>query len=96
MIAIVASIQAEPGKEKDFEAAFSAMMKAVKADEPGNIIYQLVKSRTEPGAYKVLELYKDQAAVDVHGKSDGFRAAAGGMAGTTTGRPSVEYFDAVG
>ena len=50
MIAIVASIQTQPGKGKEFEAAFGAMMKAVKADEPGNIIYQLVKSRTEPSA----------------------------------------------
>jgi quinol monooxygenase YgiN len=96
MIAIVASFQVQPGKGKEFEAAFGAMMQAVKADEPGNIIYQLVRSRTDPDSYKVLELYKDQAAVDVHGKSDAFKAAAGGIAGLAAGRPSVEFFDAVG
>jgi quinol monooxygenase YgiN len=96
MIAILATIKVQPDKAKEFEAAFAGMTAAVKADEPGNIIYQLVKSRAEAGLYKVMELYKDQAALDVHGKSDAFKAAAGGMGGALAGKPEIEYLDGVG
>jgi quinol monooxygenase YgiN len=96
MIAILATMQVQPDKAKEFEAAFAAMTKAVRADEPGNVTYQLVKSRTEANTYKVMELYKDQAAIDVHGKSDGFRAAGAGLGACLAGRPTIEFLDGVG
>ena len=95
-IGIVATLKIQPDKTGEFETFFTELAKQVRANEPGNLAYQLTKSRAEPGTYKVLELYKDQAAIDVHGKSDAFKAAAAGMGGTTAGRPTVEYFDAVG
>ena len=68
----------------------------MRANEPGNTLYQLTKSRTEPGAYKVLELYKDQAAVDAHGQTEYFKAGGRKMGPFMAGRPEVEYLDAVG
>ena len=47
----------------------------MRANEPGNLFYQLIKSRTEP-TYKVLEVYTDQDAAAHHGQ-------------TTTSRPSA-------
>ena len=96
MIGVVATLKVQDGKGADLEKVFGELAAKVKANEAGCLIYQLTKSRTDPNTYKVLELYKDQAAIDVHGKSDAFKAAAAGMGGTTAGRPTVEYFDAVG
>lgn len=95
MIGLVATLRVNEGKAEQFEEVFKEVMGVVKAEEPGCLVYQLTKSRTEANTYKVLELYEDQAALDVHAKGDGVRAAFAKMAGCVAGRPDIEYLDAV-
>ena len=97
MIGVVATLKVKPGLEAAFEAGFSDLAAKVRANEPGNVFYQLTKSRTEPGTYKVLELYKDQEAVKHHGQTEYFKAAGASVfAGALAGAPEIEYLDAVG
>ena len=96
MIGIVATLKTQPGKGADFEAVFKQLAAKVRANEPGNLLYQLTKSRTEADTYKVLELYKDQDAVTLHGGTDYFRAAGPKMGPCLAGRPEVEFLDGVG
>ena len=96
MIAVIAILRAREGREAEFEAAFSEMAAGVRAGEPGNSLYQLTKSRTEPRAYKVLEIYADQAAVDAHRASDHFKAGGRKLADLLDGRPELEVLDTVG
>ena len=82
MIGIVATLKIQDGKNAEFEAAFTEAMAEVRANEPGNLFYSLVKSRAEPNTYKVLELYKDEEAL-AHHRGESFnefslRAAATG------------------
>ena len=95
-IGIVATIKIQDGKAGEFEAFFGELAKQVRANEAGNIAYQLTKSRTEPNTYKVLELYTDQDAVTLHGGTDYFKAAGPKFAAVLAGRPEVEYLDGVG
>ena len=62
MIGVIAVLKIKEGSEAQFEAGFKALAAKVKANEPGNLAYQLTKSRADPLTYKVLELYKDQDA----------------------------------
>ena len=64
------------------------MQEAVKADEPGCLLYSLCRDRDDATTYRVMEQYSDDA-VKVHGKSDGFKAAAAGLAGVLSGAPEV-------
>lgn len=95
MIGVVATIKIQDGKTGEFEKAFTDLAAKVKANEPGNVFYQLTKSRTEPNTYKVLELYADQDALKAHGASDHFKAGGAAFGHTLAGRPEVEYLDAV-
>jgi quinol monooxygenase YgiN len=95
MIGIVATIPVQPGKNAEFEAIFANLAAAVRADEPGNVFYQLCRSREDAQTYKVLELYKDQAAVEAHRNSAHFRAAGPLLGGVVAGPPVVEILDAV-
>jgi quinol monooxygenase YgiN len=95
MIGIVATIKVQGGKNAEFEGVFKALTAKVRADEPGNICYQLTKSRTDPNTYKVLELYKDQAAMDAHRASDHFRSLGREMGAFMDGRPEIETLDGV-
>ena len=64
--------------------------------ETCNIAYRLCRTRSEPNTYKVLELYRDEAALEAHRGSDHFRAAGPGLGGVLEGRPEIELLDAVG
>jgi len=92
----VATLQIQDGKGAEFEAFFTELAKQVRANEPGNLAYQLTKSRTDPNTYKVLELYTDQDAVTHHGGTDYFKAAGPKFGAVLAGRPDVEYLDGVG
>ena len=95
-IGVIAVLKIQDGKTDEFEAFFGELAKQVRANEPGNLAYQLTKSRTEPGTYKVLEIYKDQDALTHHGGTDYFKAAGPKLGGVLAGRPEIEYLDGVG
>ena len=70
-------------------------MAEVRANEPGNLFYSLVKSRAEPNTYKVLEGYVDEAAIAAHRESAHYKALGPKLGGCLAGRPDVELFDGV-
>ena len=95
MIGVVAKIVAKEGHEQTLEDAFRTAVAQVKANEPGNKMYQLTKSRTEPRTYKVMEIYTDQAALEAHGQSDHYKALGRTLRDAVEGRPEVELLDTV-
>lgn len=95
MIGVLATLKVQVEKASEFEGIFTALAAQVRANEPGNLMYQLTRSRTEPGTYKVLELYKDAEALTAHGGTDYFKAAGAKMGPCMAGRPEIEYLDAV-
>jgi quinol monooxygenase YgiN len=95
MIGVVATLKVQEGKGPEFERVFTDLAAKVKANEPGCLMYQLTKSRTDPNTYKVLELYASQEALTHHGGTEYFKAAGPQMGPTLAGRPEVEYLDAV-
>ena len=86
----------QDGKADEFEAVFRDLAAQVRANEPGNLAYQLTKSRTEANTYKVLELYADQDALTHHSGTDHYRELGRKMGGCLAGRPEVDILDAVG
>lgn len=96
MIGVIATLKVQDGKQGEFEAIFTELGAQVRANEPGNIAYQLCKSRSDATTYKVLELYADEDALKTHGASEHFKAAGPKLAGVLGGRPEIEYLDGVG
>ncbi|MAK81884.1 putative quinol monooxygenase [Phenylobacterium sp.] len=95
MIGVVATLKVQDGKGDEFEAVFKDLMAQVKANEPGCLVYQLTKSRAEPGTYKVLEIYANEDALKAHGQTEYFKAAGPKMGPCLAGRPEIEMLDAV-
>lgn len=95
MIGLIATLTVKDGKGEELEALFRDLAPQVRANEKGNHLYQLVKSRTEANVYKVMELYSDQAALDHHGQTDYFKAMGPRFASALAARPTIELLDAV-
>ena len=93
MIALLARLNVAPGKEKEFESVMLELAAAVRANEPGNQLYTLVK---DDEGYAVMELYDDDAALAAHGQSDHFRAAGAKFRGLMAGPPNLQRFEVVG
>jgi quinol monooxygenase YgiN len=90
-IGVTATLKVQDGMESDFEAVFRDLAAKVRANEPGNGLYQLFKSRKDKGTYIVMEVYQDQAALEAHGKSNHCRSAQPVLGG----RPDVQFFDSI-
>jgi quinol monooxygenase YgiN len=95
MIGVVATLKVQPDKTSEFEAVFLDMAAKVKGNEPGCLVYQLTRSKTEAGTYKVLELYASMDDLKAHGGTDYFKAGGVAMTPFMAGRPEIEYLDAV-
>ena len=95
MLGVIAILKIKDGETEAFEKGFNAMAAQVRANETGNVAYLLTKSRTEPNTYKVLEIYKDQAALDAHREYEHFKAGGKVFGSTLAGRPEVELLDGI-
>jgi quinol monooxygenase YgiN len=96
MIGIIATLRVQDGKGADLERLFAELAPKVRAQEPGNLVYQLCRSTTQANTYKVLELYTDADAIKAHGRTEYFRAAGAGFAAVLAGPPEIETLEAVG
>ena len=89
-VGYLATLKVADGKQADFEAAFEDMQKAVKADEPGTLQYDLLQDEADATVYRVFEIYENLDARNVHGKSAAFGAAAAPLGGgVMAGAPDV-------
>ncbi|MDD3837966.1 MAG: putative quinol monooxygenase [Phenylobacterium sp.] len=94
MIAVVATLKIQDGKNEEFEAVFKELSQQVRSNEPGNLLYQLTRT-ADPNTYKVLELYKDADAMAAHGQAEHFKAAGPKLGAVLAGRPEIERLTTV-
>ena len=86
-VGIVATLKIKEGKGAELEAAFGAMQRAVRENEPGNIYYDLFKENDT--TYIVTERYESQEALDVHRKADHIRELSKPVGPLLDGAPSI-------
>lgn len=96
MIGVVAVLKVKEGGGPGFEAVFRELAAKVREFEPDNVFYEVFRSRSEPNTYKVLEMYRSEAAIEAHRNSAHFQEIVPKMAEFREGRPEVEYLDGIG
>lgn len=94
-IGVVATIKVQDGKEAEFEAVFRDLAGKVRANEPGNKLYQVCRSRANKTTYAVMELYESDEALKAHSQSAHFKAAGPRIAPLLAGRPDIQYFETI-
>jgi quinol monooxygenase YgiN len=63
--ALLVTIKAKPGKEKELEATFAPCIAATKK-EPGCLAYELNRDSDDPTTYIMFEKFKNIAALEAH------------------------------
>lgn len=69
MITVLARFEMQKGKEEMALQALARMGDAVKADEPGCLIYSVTRGQVNLQEIYVYELYRDRDAFDSHRKT---------------------------
>ena len=94
-IGVIATIKVQDGKQADFEAVFTDLAAQVRANEPGNRLYQLCKSKADPTTYVVMELYENDEALKAHGQTAHYKAAGPKLGPVVAGPPDVKFYETV-
>lgn len=70
MTVFIAKLQAKPGKEGDLERLQAELSALTHRHEPDTLVYDVLRSRDEPGAYVVYGRFKDEQAFQIHQHTD--------------------------
>jgi len=93
MIGIVATLKIQEGKAAEFEAMANQLVEKVIANEEGVIYYDLYKQ--DDTTYIFLERYKDQAAFDLHRKTDYYKSIGAQLGAVLAGAPDIKVLESV-
>jgi len=93
-ISLIAKLTAAEGKIDEMRAALDTLIVEAEEEE-GLEIYSAHADTANEGVFYFFEVYRDQAALDVHGKGDRMRAAMKAMGGLLGGRPEVTMLSPV-
>lgn len=93
MIGVVATLKIKEGKGAEFEAVANQLVEKVNANEEGVIYYDLYKQ--DDTTYVFLEKYKDQAALDIHQKTDYYKSIGAQLGAFVTAAPDIKVLTAV-
>jgi quinol monooxygenase YgiN len=88
-IRLIITISATPGKGAELAQAFRSRCEEVM-QEPGCQQFEVFQSTLDPDRLTLLELWEDQAALDVHGKRNATRAPL--PKGLVSGPPGREDY----
>ena len=95
MIGMMVELTIAPGSTDAFERAFAVQAAAVRANEPGNRLYELLKSRTLADSYTLIEIYEDEAALAAHRTSSHMAANRPLTAALLSAPPVMHMFTVV-
>ncbi|MEZ2221469.1 putative quinol monooxygenase [Rhizobium sp. RCC_161_2] len=90
MIGMMVELTIAPGSADAFERAFAVQAAGVRANEPGNRLYELFKSRTLADSYTLIEIYEDEAALAAH-RTSSHRAANRPLTARFLAAPTVMH-----
>jgi len=89
MLGLVATLKVKEGQGAEFEKVASELVKKVKENEKGCLLYMLFKAE-EPNTYVFMERYADQAAVEAHRGTEHYKTLGRAMGAFMDGRPELK------
>ncbi|MGI9616885.1 MAG: putative quinol monooxygenase [Acidimicrobiales bacterium] len=93
-ISLIAKLTAAEGKAGELDTALREVVVAAEEEE-GLEIYSVHADKADSNVFYFFELYRDQDALDVHGRGDRMKPAMKALGSMLAGRPEVTMLDPV-
>jgi len=91
MITFIAHFTVPPANASAFEELLTYVA-TMSNTEPGVVYYGFAESIDEPGFYSVVEVYRDQGAIDSHGQSTWVTESVPKFLGLIEGSPTIKQY----
>jgi len=92
MITVLAVLETQEGKEKEFEEALRIMVRNVNQEE-GTLAYILHRAKDNPAKFMVYEKYKDEEAFAYHGTTPHMAELFEKIGPLMAGEPSIAMYE---
>jgi len=92
MMVVVATFEAQPGKEQEVEEILKAAVPNTQAEE-GTLVYNLHRAQGNPCKFMFYEKYADEAAFAVHGAAPYLAELITKVVPLITGEPVIELYE---
>ncbi len=89
----IARLVVRKGQEAKFERLQTELSKLSHEHEPGTIVYDVIRHRTEPSTYVVYGRFKDEAAFQAHMKAESHDRLVPDILATLASDMDLQFFD---
>lgn len=95
MYAVVVTMQVLDERRPEFERLIGELADSVRQHERENIGYHLLRSRSAPCSYRIVEIYNSKEAFKLHLGAEYVRKANGAVQATLQSAAQMEVVDAL-
>lgn len=96
MTCFIATLKIKPGHEAEFERLQRELSELTHQSEPDTIVYDIIRSRTNPDTYVVYGRFRDEAAFQYHQQTPFHDRLVPPILATVSGEMQIEFYDWVG
>jgi quinol monooxygenase YgiN len=96
MVAFIATLKIKVGREAEFERLQTELSDLAHAEEPGLIVYDVIRHRTAEQTYVVYARFASQEAFEIHQAADFHERLVPPILDCVEGEMDLQFFDWVG
>ena len=96
MVVFIATLNVAAGRESDFERLQTELSEIAHAEEPGLIVYDVIRHAEKPRTYVVYARFQDQAAFEIHQEADFHQRLVPPILDCVEGEMDLQFFEWVG
>ncbi len=96
MVVFIATLHVAEGKEADFERLQTELSEIAHAQEPGLVVYDVIRHSEKPRTYVVYARFKDRAAFELHQEADFHQLLVPPIIDCVEGEMDLQFFEWVG
>lgn len=89
----IAKLIVRKGQEKELERLQTELSKLTHEHEPGTVVYDVIKHRTEPSTYIVYGRFKDEASFQAHMNAESHEKLVPPILATLAQDMDLQFFD---
>jgi len=93
MIVFIATLNVAAGKEADFESLQTELSKISHSEEPGLVVYDVIRHADITGRYVVYARFRDQQAFDEHQEAAYHQRLVPPILDCVEGEMDLQFFD---
>lgn len=96
MIGVFMDVRTKPGTSDDFERMAIQLQSDVRANEPGVLLYQVMRDAKNPARFIYVEIFADEAAYAAHPHMPYHVSMSEAAWACVEGEPEISRFNPVG